>query len=72
MGTNRRKAVKEKLERVAKDRRIKARRERKQAKKVADRLLGKKLIGVSNSSGRWQYDYQYRNSKTGITTTLNF
>lgn len=38
------------------------------AKKVADRLLGKKLIGVSNSSGRWQYEYQYRNSKTGATT----
>lgn len=57
MGTNRRKAVKEKLERVAKDRRIKARREQKQAKKVADRLLGIRKMPKSVwqwKGGAWQ------------------
>lgn len=53
MGTNRRKAVKEKFERVAKDRRIKARRVRKQAKKVADRLLGIRKAPKEPKSNIW-------------------
>lgn len=54
MGTNRRKTVKDRMAQVVKERRIKARRERKQAKKVANRLLGIRKV-PKETSGVWTW-----------------
>ena len=71
MGTNRRKAIKDKFDQAVKDRRIKARRERKAAKKVANRLLGRKIrIDLADGNSKdYSYTYKFRNSQTGVTTS---